>query len=233
MVEMIETAHILNNASAKSLVILDEIGRGTSTFDGVSIAWAVCEYLTKTSGPQPKTLFATHYHELTSLEKLLPGIKNYNVMVREYGDKVVFLRKISPGGADRSYGIQVGKLAGLPDEVVKRAQEILLSLENGSENNSPVIERIKIGGKGEGEPHPVVSLSNRPNWRSTRENFSALPLFNQPKEEHPLVKEIKELDIQNMTPLEALNKLNQLKERAKSYSVPGQLISIPRNQQKG
>ncbi len=233
MVEMIETAHILNNATSKSLVILDEIGRGTSTFDGVSIAWAVCEYLTKASGPRPKTLFATHYHELTSLEKLLPGVKNYNVMVREYGDKVVFLRKISPGGADRSYGIQVGKLAGLPDEVVNRAQEILLSLENGSEHNSPIIERIKIGKKEEGESHPVISLSNRPNWRNKREDLSALPLFNQAKEEHPLIKEIKELDIQNMTPLEALNKLNQLKEIVKSYSMPGQLISIPRNQQKG
>ena len=149
------------------------------------------------------------------------------------GDKVVFLRKISPGGADRSYGIQVGKLAGLPDEVVKRAQEILLSLENGSEHNSPIIERIKIGKKEEGESHPVISLSNRPNWRNKREDLSALPLFNQAKEEHPLIKEIKELDIQNMTPLEALNKLNQLKEIVKSYSMPGQLISIPRNQQKG
>ncbi len=129
MVEMQETANILNNAGARSLVILDEIGRGTSTFDGISIAWAVAEYLHDKIGA--RALFATHYHELTDLERTLAGVKNYNVLAREQGDHVVFLRKIVPGGADKSYGIQVGRLAGLPPEVVERAGEILLNLEEG------------------------------------------------------------------------------------------------------
>ncbi len=129
MVEMQETANILNNAGPRSLVILDEIGRGTSTFDGISIAWAVAEYLHDRIGA--RALFATHYHELTDLERTLAGVKNYNVLAREQGDHVVFLRKIVPGGADKSYGIQVGRLAGLPPEVVERAGEILLNLEEG------------------------------------------------------------------------------------------------------
>ena len=129
MVEMQETANILNNAGKRSLVILDEIGRGTSTFDGISIAWAVAEYLHDKIGA--RALFATHYHELTDLAKTMPGVKNYNVLAREQGDGVVFLRKIMPGGADKSYGIHVGRLAGLPPEVVERASEILLNLEEG------------------------------------------------------------------------------------------------------
>ncbi len=112
MVEMLETSNILNNAGPKSLVILDEIGRGTSTFDGVSIAWAVCEFLNKKSGARPKTMFATHFHELGELERSLEGIKNYNITAREAGDEIVFMRKIVPGVADKSYGIQVGRLAG-------------------------------------------------------------------------------------------------------------------------
>ncbi len=132
MVEMVETANILSHATDKSLVILDEIGRGTSTFDGLSIAWAVAEYIHNTPNSCAKTLFATHYHELTELALTCKGVKNYNVAVREYGDKVVFLRQIIPGAADKSYGIYVAKLAGLPDRVIGRAKEILDNLENNA-----------------------------------------------------------------------------------------------------
>ena len=127
LVEMNETANILNNATGQSLVILDEIGRGTSTFDGLSIAWAVTEHLHNVIGA--KTLFATHYHELTELAVTLPGVKNHNVAVREWNDQVIFLHKILPGGTDKSYGIQVGRLAGLPKEVIARAKEVLSNLE--------------------------------------------------------------------------------------------------------
>jgi DNA mismatch repair protein MutS len=130
MVEMIETATILNAASARSLLVLDEIGRGTSTFDGISIAWSVAEHIHNTIGA--KTLFATHYHELTELGNQLSGAKNVNVAVRELGGKVIFLYQIIDGGADHSYGIQVAKLAGLPKVVVKRAREIMSNLESGN-----------------------------------------------------------------------------------------------------
>ena len=132
MVEMVETANILNNATAKSLVILDEIGRGTSTFDGLSIAWSVAEYIHNNPKSRSKTLFATHYHELTELAMTCSGVKNYNVAVKEYGDKVIFLRQIIPGAADKSYGIYVAKLAGLPEKVISRAKEILENLENNA-----------------------------------------------------------------------------------------------------
>ena len=131
MVEMQETANILNNATSQSLIVLDEIGRGTSTFDGISIAWSVAEYLHNTSAVKAKTLFATHYHELTDLAITLPGVRNYTVQVREHGDGIVFLRKIAPGAADKSYGIHVARLAGMPGEVIDRAREILANLEEG------------------------------------------------------------------------------------------------------
>ena len=132
MVEMVETANILNNATPRSLIILDEIGRGTSTFDGLSIAWAVAEYLVDHPSCRARTQFATHYHELTELAMTRKGVKNYNVAVREYGEKIIFLRQIVPGGADKSYGIHVAKLAGLPPEVISRARDILENLENNS-----------------------------------------------------------------------------------------------------
>ena len=131
MVEMQETANILNNATPKSLIVLDEIGRGTSTFDGISIAWAVAEYLHNTPGVKAKTLFATHYHELTDLSITLNGVRNYTVQVREHGDSVIFLRRITAGTADKSYGIHVARLAGMPDDVVARSREILANLEEG------------------------------------------------------------------------------------------------------
>ena len=132
MVEMVETANILNHVTSKSLVILDEIGRGTSTFDGLSIAWAVAEFLHDTPGSQARTQFATHYHELTEMALTRRGVKNYNIAVKEYGDKIIFLRQIVPGGTDKSYGIHVAKLAGLPDTIINRANEILENLENSA-----------------------------------------------------------------------------------------------------
>ncbi len=127
MVEMIETANILNNATTKSLILLDEVGRGTSTFDGISIAWAVAEYIIEKV--RARTLFATHYHELTNLVMNMEGIKNYNVVVKEWGDEVIFLRKIEKGPADKSYGIQVARLAGLPEEVIEKSKIVLEKLE--------------------------------------------------------------------------------------------------------
>ena len=129
LVEMQETANILNNATPRSLIVLDEIGRGTSTFDGISIAWSVAEYLHGKAGSKAKTLFATHYHELTDLADILPGVKNYTVRVKEEGGRVVFLRRIAPGVAEKSFGINVGAMAGLPPEVTQRAAQILKNLE--------------------------------------------------------------------------------------------------------
>src|SRR5688500_12856448 len=132
--KMNATASILNNASERSLIILDEIGRGTSTYDGLSIAWAVCEYLQRLGA---KTLFATHYHHLNDLADRLPGIKNYRAAVKEDGHDIIWLRKIIPGGTDRSYGIQVARLAGLPEEVIRRAREVLVDLERGGNGSVP------------------------------------------------------------------------------------------------
>jgi DNA mismatch repair protein MutS len=182
MVEMVETANILNHATTRSLLILDEIGRGTSTYDGVSIAWAVVEYIHNHPQLRAKTLFATHYHELTQLADLLPGVRNYNVAVSESGGKVVFLHKIVPGGADRSYGIHVGQLAGLPKPVVQRAQEILHQLEASSG------KAVKI--------NPMAARQ--------------LALF---PETNPLVDELKALDMNSLSPIEALNKLYEWQRR--------------------
>jgi DNA mismatch repair protein MutS len=147
MVEMNETANILNNATPKSLIVLDEIGRGTSTFDGISIAWAVAEHLHHIVGA--RTLFATHYHELTDLAATLPRAKNYNVAVREWKDQIIFLRKIVAGGTDKSYGIQVARLAGLPDEVIGRAKEILLNLEEAelTPEGKPRLAKHNLGAR--------------------------------------------------------------------------------------
>ncbi|MEK6725495.1 MAG: DNA mismatch repair protein MutS [Deltaproteobacteria bacterium] len=193
MVEMIETANILNNGTSKSLIILDEIGRGTSTFDGLSIAWAVAEYIS--DRVKAKTLFATHYHELTDLALLRGNIRNFNVAVREWNDQVIFLHKIVPGGADRSYGIHVARLAGLPQEVLGRAREILLNLEKGE--FSP-----------EGMPK-LAQTKNRGRGSKARGHLEAqLPLFAQ---KDILRDELKAVDANNMTPLQALAKLEELK----------------------
>ena len=139
---MQETANILNNATPKSLIVLDEIGRGTSTFDGISIAWSVAEYLHENPKTKAKTLFATHYHELTDLSEKFPGIRNYTVRVKQDGDRIVFLRRIAPGVAEKSFGIHVAAMAGLPQAVVKRADQILQNLEaNDLDVNAPKVVR--------------------------------------------------------------------------------------------
>jgi len=196
LVEMNEAANILHNATPQSLIILDEIGRGTSTFDGLSIAWAVTEYLHNTPGVAAKTLFATHYHELTELELILPRVRNYNIAVKEWGDKVIFLRKIVEGGCDHSYGIQVARLAGLPGEVIERAREVLANLEE----NELEPNRIPKLARGAHAPQMVPS--------------GQFDLFAPA--DHPVLKDLEEMDITSMTPLEALNRLQQLKEKLKS-----------------
>ncbi|MBC7263498.1 MAG: DNA mismatch repair protein MutS [Chloroflexi bacterium] len=190
MVEMIETANILHHATNKSLLILDEIGRGTSTYDGISIAWAVVEYIHNHPRLRAKTLFATHYHELTELADILPRVRNYNVAVAEEGDRVIFLRKIVPGGADRSYGIHVAQLAGLPRTVVHRAEEILAQLER------------------EAERVPIRRLPPRPAGQAQQ-----LPLFAA---DHPVLEELRRLDVMSLSPLEALNKLYELQKKLQS-----------------
>lgn len=193
MVEMIETANILNNATKKSLILLDEIGRGTSTFDGISIAWAVVEYIAKNL--RARTLFATHYHELTELSLCLECIKNLNVAVKEWGDEIIFLRRIEEGAADKSYGIQVARLAGLPEDVIKRAKEVLSNLEK-SELNELGAPRLAYS-----EEHLL----------SERTRTGQLDLFSTLAD--PVIKEILGLDILHMTPLEALNKLFEMRKK--------------------
>jgi len=191
MVEMIETARILNSATKRSLVILDEIGRGTSTYDGISLAWAVVEYLHNRIGC--RTLFATHYHELTELAELLPGVKNYNVAVREWQDQVVFLHKIVPGAADKSYGIHVAQLAGVPRPVIERAKEILMGLESAHLGSSKTLAG--------------------PSRELTTGDGRAIQLtFFEPLE-HPLVEELRELDLNRLTPLEAFEKIRKWQEQ--------------------
>ena len=190
MVEMVETAAILNQATSRSLLILDEIGRGTSTYDGLSIARAVIEHLHNDSRLRCKSLFATHYHELTDLANILPGIRNFNVAVAEEGSDVVFLHRIVPGGADRSYGVHVARLAGLPPAVVHRAWEVLSDLEQPSRAGKPG------GRRGSKSGPPVLQM----------------PLF---RASHPLVEEVLGVDIANLTPLEAINKLYELQEQAR------------------
>jgi DNA mismatch repair protein MutS len=195
MIEMVETANILSNATPKSLIILDEVGRGTSTFDGVSIAWAVAEYIHDYPKLGAKTLFATHYHELTELALTKERVRNYNFAVREWNDEVVFLRKITEGATNRSYGIQVARLAGLPRQVIDRAREILKNLESSEldEIGMPKIAR----GKGRESPRRPTQFT----------------LFQA--QEDILRKELTTIDIENITPVEALMKLDQLKRKAK------------------
>ena len=193
MVEMHETAHILSHATTRSLILLDEIGRGTSTFDGLSIAWSVGEHIS--AAIRAKTLFATHYHELVDLAATQRGVRNYNIAVREWNDEVIFLRKIVAGGTSHSYGIQVARLAGLPDDVVDRAKEILLNLEQGEMN-------------GEGVPRLAASRRRR----ADRQAPTQLSLFGSPEDE--LHRTLKGIEVDTLTPIEALNKLFELKKMA-------------------
>ena len=193
MVEMNEMAHILMNATPRSLVILDEIGRGTSTFDGLSIAWAVVEYLANPDIIGAKTLFATHYHELSELEGHLPGVVNFRVSVKEHGEDVIFLRKIVPGGADKSFGIHVARLAGMPRPVVMRAHEILARLETRDKGQLSIGQNI-IGAQGEEKP-------------------AQLTLFDSGAMD--IVEELKAIDVMALTPIDAMNALFRLREQAR------------------
>ena len=205
MVEMTEVANILRNATRHSLLILDEIGRGTSTFDGLSIAWAVVEHISNTRLLGAKTLFATHYHELTELEGKIDNVNNYCIAVKEKGDDIVFLRKIVKGGADKSYGIQVAKLAGVPDSVIERAKEIVEELLNVDITTR--IRDIAVGshgheGKGKAKKYDEGDLAQ-------------MSLFDTVKDDDVL-EELKNLDVSNLTPIEALNTLYQLQNKLKN-----------------
>ncbi|MCM1538283.1 MAG: DNA mismatch repair protein MutS [bacterium] len=201
MVEMNEVANILRNATAKSLLVLDEIGRGTSTFDGLSIAWAVIEHISNRNILGAKTLFATHYHELTELEGKIDNVNNYCIAVKEKGDDIVFLRKIMKGGADRSYGIQVAKLAGVPDLVIGRAKEIAEQLSDNDITDR--IQSISTPAGAAGKHKPVLC---------DEVDRGQMTLFDAVKDED-VVKELKEIDISNLTPLDALNTLYRLQNK--------------------
>lgn len=191
MVEMTEMAQILLYASDKSLILLDEIGRGTSTYDGMSIAWAIAEYV-HSDQLGARTLFATHYHELTGLADLHDGIRNYHILVREWNDEILFLRKMVPGGADKSYGIQVGRLAGLPPEIIRRAKEVLKELEEKSWD-API----------------HAHLPQQPDL------FSPAPQSEKRPLTHPVVEALREIDAMNMTPIQAIQILADLSIQAK------------------
>ena len=196
MVEMTEASNILNNVTPKSLVLFDELGRGTSTYDGISIAWAIVEYLHEHPKAQARTLFATHYHELNEMEKNFSRIKNYNVSVKEVENKVIFLRKLMRGGSEHSFGIHVAQIAGMPKSIVKRASTILKQLEA---DNS---------GVGVGKPSAETLNQSRDGMQLS---FFQLddPVLCQVRDE------ILNLDINNLTPVEALNKLNDIKRIVK------------------
>ena len=194
MVEMSEVAGILENATARSLLVLDEIGRGTSTFDGLSIAWAVIEYISDTGKVGSRTMFATHYHELTELEGKVSGIKNYCIAVKEKGEDIIFLRKIIRGGADGSYGIQVARLAGVPRPVIDRAKEILKELEAA-------------------DVHKQRARKRKAPFEGQVELFYAVN--NEDKTEKEVLDELKNMDISEMTPLESMNVLYRLQQKAR------------------
>ena len=204
MVEMTEVANILRNATRNSLLILDEIGRGTSTFDGLSIAWAVVEHISNTRLLGAKTLFATHYHELTELEGLMSGVTNYCIAVKEQGDDIVFLRKIVKGGADKSYGIQVAKLAGVPDSVINRAKELVDQLVD-----SDLAARTREIAEGS------APAGHKPVPKPDDVEMSQLTLFDTVREDD-IIEELKNLELGNMTPIDALNTLYRMQTKLKN-----------------
>ncbi len=226
MVEMTEVANILRNATKNSLLILDEIGRGTSTFDGLSIAWAVVEHITSSQLLGAKTLFATHYHELTELEGRLEGVNNYCIAVKEQGEDIVFLRKIVKGGADKSYGIQVAKLAGVPTYVLKRASEIVLELTGNDlalktrnlsvpEEMNPNSEFVQEEFSFEDfEEKNQVKSDNEKRNKKSRQSSNQLSLFST-SENEDIIAELRDLDIARFTPIDAINKLYQLQKKIK------------------
>ncbi len=231
MVEMTEVANILRNATKNSLLILDEIGRGTSTFDGLSIAWAVAEHINNPENIGAKTLFATHYHEMTELEGKLPGVNNYCIAVKEAGEDIVFLRKIIPGGADKSYGIQVAKLAGVPQPVLARAREIaetlsekevaekakLLANQSALAATAEAIDDKNATNNGQPAAKELPKSANGAVGKNSKKGYSTefcqLSLFSGT--EHPeVIDELKSLDLSRMTPIDAMNKLYELQKKA-------------------
>ena len=234
MVEMWEVSNILKNATSDSLVLLDEVGRGTSTYDGLSIAWSVIEYISNKEELKCNTLFATHYHELTKLEGIIEGVKNYSVAVKETNEQVVFLRKIVEGGADQSYGIEVAKLAGLPKEVINRAKVILAKLEKDKsfeidklfevelkeeavENEEQAKEEVAV------EAIESNDVFDKENYHTVNEEVNK---FNESKnetiqmdfsmiEKEALIKEISNIEVMMMTPLDAMNTLFKIVQDAK------------------
>ena len=236
MVEMWEVSNILKNATPNSLVLLDEVGRGTSTYDGLSIAWSVIEYISKNNNLKCKTLFATHYHELTKLEGIIDGVKNYSVAVKETDGQVIFLRKIVEGGADQSYGIEVAKLAGLPLEVIDRAKHILAKLENEKS-----IEKDKLFNNYKENPIKSENINEKEVAIEKEEIIIETPIEEKPKEEikkvnettiakerdevlqidftmlekESLLSEIANIEVMTMTPLDAMNTLFKIVQDAK------------------
>jgi DNA mismatch repair protein MutS len=216
MVEMNETASILNNISERSLIILDEIGRGTSTYDGISIAWSIVEFLHKNNFA-PKTLFATHYHELNELENKLPRVKNYHITNKEVGNKIIFLRKLAAGGSTHSFGIHVAKMAGMPPELVQRANEILAQLEASREN----VEGEENQTQGDKAQENKKSGGPKSNpLDKTMKGLAApqlqLSIFDAHSETFDEIRRLLEaIDINRLTPVEALMKLNEIKGKLK------------------
>jgi DNA mismatch repair protein MutS len=195
MVEMNEAASILNNLSSRSLVLLDEIGRGTSTYDGISIAWAMVEYIHENPNGLAKTLFATHYHELNEMENSFSRVKNYNVSIKELDNKVIFLRKLKRGGSEHSFGIHVARMAGMPKSVIQRANEILKELEQSHEKQNLTKSVSDLADHREGLQLSFFQLDD--------------PVLKQIRDE------IIDLDVDNLTPVEALNKLNEIRKHLK------------------
>ena len=193
MVEMNEAANILNNLSPRSLVLFDELGRGTSTYDGISIAWAIVEHIHENKKARARTLFATHYHELNDMEELFPRIKNYNVTVKEVNNKVIFLRKLERGGSEHSFGIHVAKMAGMPQSIVRRADEILHRLEQENRQDG-IASKPKVQAASKSQDGVQLSFFQLDD-----------PVLCQIRDE------ILHLDVNNLTPIEALNKLNDIK----------------------
>ena len=207
MVEMLESAGILNNISDRSLVLLDEIGRGTSTYDGISIAWAMVEYLHNHPTAHAKTLFATHYHELNEMERMCPRVKNYHVAVREVNGQIVFLRKLERGGTEHSFGIHVARLAGMPQSIVSRAEAILQNLETVYGQNE-IVPSKSLKERTKRAAQVVREATAQPAAPSMQLSMFQLddPVLKQIRDE------IKGLDINSLTPIEALNKLNEIKK---------------------
>ena len=203
MVEMNEVANILRNATVNSRLVLDEIGRGTSTFDGLSIAWAVIEHISNRKILGAKTLFATHYHELTELEDKMDNVNNYCIAVKEKGDDIVFLRKIIKGGADKSYGIQVAKLAGVPDMVIDRAKEIVEQL-----SDNDIIEKVQ-------NIEVNIKSEKRKPVKYDEVDLEQMSLFDTVKDED-IIKELQEIDVGHLTPVDALNTLYRLQNKLKN-----------------